>query len=314
MIEVRNFQNNDTAQVIKLILDIQQLEFQVPITVEQQPDLQIIPDFYQINKGNFWVAADGETIVGSIALIDCGHNIGCVRKMFVKKEYRGKKYKVAQNLLNHLVQWAAERNFSDLYLGTIARLEAAIAFYKKNGFTPIEKKNLPFQFPIMDVDTHFFEKNIKADNLEIIEYEAQYQKDFKEINIEWILVNFEVEKHDLEQLDNPQWIFDNGGKIFLARLNGQIVGTALLNYEGNGVWELGKMAVRPMAKGLGIGKKLLAKTISFVKQKQGKLFYLESNRLQETAIKMYLKMGFIEVPLSLHSHFDRVDIKMEYPL
>jgi putative acetyltransferase len=314
MIEIRPYKSTDKDQVIKLVIDIQQLEFQVPISIADQPDLEIIPEFYQIEKGNFWVAVDGNLVVGTIAIIDCTHNIGCIRKMFVKKEYRGKKYSIAQNLLNRLIHWALEHDFENLYLGTIERLEAAIAFYKKNGFSQISKENLPIEFPIMAVDTHFFEKNIKVNRVEIIEFELQYQKDFKEINVEWILVNFPVEVHDHEQLDHPERIIEAGGNIYLAKYGGEIVGTALLNYEGNGVWELGKMAVRPKAKGLGIGKLLLQHTINVVQTKNAKLFYLESNTKQEVAIKMYRQMGWVEVSLNEHSHYERVDIKMEYPL
>jgi putative acetyltransferase len=314
MINIIPFEKQYTDGVVKLILDIQQLEFQVPITIEDQPDLFVIRAFYQINKGQFWVALDNDMVVGSIALIDCGNGVGCIRKMFVKAEYRGKKYNIAQCLLNKLTAWGIDHAFTNVYLGTIERLQAAIAFYKRNGFTLIDKQNLPGSFPIMAVDTHFFEKNLQQTKVEIIEYSPQYQKEFKDINIEWILVNFPVEQADHDQLDNPQRVLENGGNIYLARLNSEIVGTAILNNEGNGVWELGKMAVRPKAKGMGIGKLLLQKTIEEVKKRNPKTYYLESNRLQEVAIKMYLQMGFVEVPLNPVGHFERVDIKMEYPL
>jgi putative acetyltransferase len=39
-------------------------------------------------------------------------------------------------------------------------LQAAIRFYERNGFTLIAKEDLPSVFPIMAVDTHFFEKKI----------------------------------------------------------------------------------------------------------------------------------------------------------
>lgn len=52
-------------QVINLILDIQQNEFDVPITIEEQPDLLTIPDFYQKGKGNF----NGKSQLGSSLLI-----------------------------------------------------------------------------------------------------------------------------------------------------------------------------------------------------------------------------------------------------
>jgi putative acetyltransferase len=160
MITIQPFENQDTNQIVELILNIQQNEFQVPITINEQQDLLNIPSFYQILKGNFWVAkADGE-VVGTIALIDCGENIGAIRKMFVKKEFRGKEHGIAQKLFDILEQSARENDFTNIYLGTLERLQAAIRFYERNGFTLIEKQNLPKVFPLMAVDTHFFEKKV----------------------------------------------------------------------------------------------------------------------------------------------------------
>lgn len=160
MIIIQSFENQDTDPIINLILNIQQNEFQVPITINEQQDLLNIRNFYQHGKGNFWVAKYGEGVVGTIALIDCGENIGTIRKMFVKKEFRGKEFGIAQRLLDILENHACENNIKNLYLGTIERLQAAIRFYERNGFTLIEKQNLPSVFPIMAVDTHFFEKEI----------------------------------------------------------------------------------------------------------------------------------------------------------
>ena len=160
MITIQPFENQDTEQIVKLILNIQQNEFQVPITINEQQDLLDIPNFYQQKKGNFWVAKHENEVVGTIALIDCGENIGAIRKMFVKKEFRGKEHGIAQKLLDILVESAQENQITNVYLGTLERLQAAIRFYERNGFTLIEKQNLPSVFPIMPVDTHFFEKEL----------------------------------------------------------------------------------------------------------------------------------------------------------
>jgi putative acetyltransferase len=160
MITIQPFENQDTEQIINLILNIQQNEFQVPITINEQQDLLDIPNFYQQRKGNFWVAKHENIVVGTIALIDCGENIGAIRKMFVKKEFRGKEYGIAQKLLNILVESAQANHITNVYLGTLERLQAAIRFYERNGFTLIKKQNLPSEFPIMPVDTHFFEKEL----------------------------------------------------------------------------------------------------------------------------------------------------------
>jgi putative acetyltransferase len=160
MLKITPFEPHYTEQITALILGIQQGEFQVPITLEQQPDLLIIDRFYQKDRGNFWVALHGDEVVGTIALIDCGAEVGCIRKMFVKAAYRGKELGIAQQLLNQLVAWCQEHGISSLYLGTIERLQAAIRFYERNDFRLIPKAELPPTFPIMAVDTHFFEKKM----------------------------------------------------------------------------------------------------------------------------------------------------------
>jgi putative acetyltransferase len=161
MITIQPFENQDTDQIVDLILTIQQKEFNVPITINEQQDLLNIPTFYQHHKGNFWVAKHDGKVVGTIALIDCGENIGAIRKMFVKKEFRGKEFGIAQRLFDILQEAAKQAEMTNIYLGTLERLQAAIRFYERNGFTLIEKTNLPKVFPIMAVDTHFFEQKIK---------------------------------------------------------------------------------------------------------------------------------------------------------
>jgi putative acetyltransferase len=339
MIKIQPFENQDTDQIVNLILNIQQNEFQVPITINEQQDLLNIPSFYQQGKGNFWVAKYEGEVVGTIALIDCGENVGTIRKMFVKKEFRGKEFGIAQQLMDILENSAREGGLKNLYLGTIERLQAAIRFYERNGFTLIEKQNLPSVFPIMAVDTHFFEKEIAprsvgrhapdggalkseshvltppfvAGGLQIIEYQEVYKEDFKRINVEWIEKFFTVEHQDLVQLDNPQSIIDEGGQIYFAKLGDEIVGTAALIHDGNDEYELAKMGVSPNAQGLGLGKKLCIVAIEEAKKRNAKALYLRSNRSLIPAISMYLSVGFVEVPLDT-SHYKRANIKMDYPL
>jgi N-acetylglutamate synthase-like GNAT family acetyltransferase len=144
------------TQVINLILPIQQQEFNVPITIEQQPDLLQIPMFYQVNRGNFWIALDQDRVIGTIALIDIGHHQAVIRKMFVHKDYRGRQSGIAQQLLQTLMSWAKDHAIRELYLGTVDRLKAAQRFYEKNGFIAIHDSELPFNFPRMQVDTRFY--------------------------------------------------------------------------------------------------------------------------------------------------------------
>jgi N-acetylglutamate synthase-like GNAT family acetyltransferase len=118
--------------------------------------LNEIPGIYQINNGNFWIATLDKIVIGTIGLLDIGSGRGALRKMFVKREYRGKEFSVGQGLLSTLFEWAKQKGFSEIFLGTTEKFIAAHRFYEKNGFTPIEKELLPKEFPIMKVDVKFY--------------------------------------------------------------------------------------------------------------------------------------------------------------
>jgi putative acetyltransferase len=157
MITISTYQEIHKNAIIELILNIQQNEFKVPITREEQPDLETISAFYQQKNGQFWVALNDNKVVGTLALIDIGNGMGAIRKMFVRADKRGKELGVAQLLLDTLLAHCKNSGINALYLGTIEKLKAAICFYEKNGFTLLPKENLPPEFPIMSVDTNFYE-------------------------------------------------------------------------------------------------------------------------------------------------------------
>lgn len=160
VIEVVPFSPIHQAGVIDVILPIQQVEFGVPIGVEDQPDLLDIPGFYQQGSGNFWVAVSDREVVGTIALRDIGNRQGALRKMFVKPAYRGKEKGVAGRLLDELILFATSAGVRDLFLGTIDQFVAAHRFYERNGFVQIRATDLPEAFPLMGVDTRFYHRKL----------------------------------------------------------------------------------------------------------------------------------------------------------
>ncbi len=145
-----------TNKVIDLILFIQQVEFNIPVTIEKQPDLLKIPEVYQKDNGNFWMALQGDNVIGTIGLFDIGNQQGALRKMFVDKNFRGKGYRIGQRLMETLLIWAGQKKLSCIYLGTTENLKAAHRFYEKNCFEQIGKDELPSRFPVMEVDTKFY--------------------------------------------------------------------------------------------------------------------------------------------------------------
>ncbi|MES2807939.1 MAG: GNAT family N-acetyltransferase [Bacteroidota bacterium] len=153
-ITIKPICNDYCPQVIDIVLGIQQGEFGLPITLDDQPDLRDIEANYHTGGGSFWGAFLGDELIGTIALLNGGQGLGAIRKMFVKKEYRGKELGVAQKLLDTLLSHCNKNQFHDIYLGTVPPLKAAHRFYERNGFLAIDE--LPAHFPRMAADTMFY--------------------------------------------------------------------------------------------------------------------------------------------------------------
>ncbi|MGU3375070.1 GNAT family N-acetyltransferase [Chryseobacterium sp. M5A1_1a] len=159
-LQIQPIDNSYSEHAIDLILTIQQKEFNVPITINDQPDLFEIESFYTNAGGNFWGAFVENELVGTIALVKFDERVGAIRKMFVKKEFRGKELNIAQELLEILISFCKENKIDDLYLGTINVLKAAQRFYERNDFMKIKKEELPASFPLMSADDIFYHLHI----------------------------------------------------------------------------------------------------------------------------------------------------------
>jgi GNAT superfamily N-acetyltransferase len=151
----------DHDQIIALILGIQRDELGVPITLDDQPDLQDIPGFYR-PAGGFWVARDGGEVVGTLGLIETGPTTAALRKMFVRADRRGAGFGVARQLLATLLSHALVRGLHTIVLGTRPEMHAAHRFYEKSGFVRIDEADLPAWFPRMAVDSVFYRIELSA--------------------------------------------------------------------------------------------------------------------------------------------------------
>jgi N-acetylglutamate synthase-like GNAT family acetyltransferase len=158
VIQIVPFAPQHVAGVGALIVGIQRDEFQIPITLEDQPDLGNIPALYQQGAGNFWVALSDGEVVGTVALLDLGNLQGALRKMFVHAGYRGAGHGVSARLLETLLAWSRARGVKEIYLGTTEKFLAAHRFYERNGFQRIPANELPPTFPKMAVDSRFYRR------------------------------------------------------------------------------------------------------------------------------------------------------------
>ena len=148
--------------------------------------------------------------------------------------------------------------------------------------------------------------------INIIDFQDNFEKDFYDLNIEWLEYFFQVEEYDYKVLSNSKkYIINKGGKIFFAESAGNIIGTvALMPTKNKLVFELTKMAVKPEYRNKGIGKKLLKKCINYSKSNNHSSIILYSNKKLNNAIHLYRKFGFKEIRMGKKSPYLRANIKM----
>ncbi|MEP2025377.1 MAG: bifunctional helix-turn-helix transcriptional regulator/GNAT family N-acetyltransferase [Reichenbachiella sp.] len=169
------------------------------------------------------------------------------------------------------------------------------------------------KIPMLErVQTH--RKARLMSQIEIIDYEPKYAKDFLRLNVEWIEKYFKVEDEDRRTLEDPdQYIIKPGGAIKLAKYKDEIVGTSALMKIDNEVYELVKMAVTEKCQGLQIGKKLGLSVLEKAKELGASKVILESNKKLTPAINLYKNLGFKSGQhFGDKSVYERCDIEMEF--
>jgi putative acetyltransferase len=100
----------------------------------------------------------------------------------------------------------------------------------------------------------------------------------------------------------------NGAGYFVGEIDNKIVGGAgIFPSEGlpAGTCELVKMYLLPEARGVGLGKTLIEKSLQFAKENKYENVYLESMPELKKALKVYEKFGFtyLDGPMGNTGHF-----------
>jgi len=146
--------------------------------------------------------------------------------------------------------------------------------------------------------------------MDIIENNRKYLTDFIGLNEEWISSNFTLEEADHALAENPGKVIDDGGYIFSLLLDNQVVGVCALFNEGNGIFELARMAVSPAHQGKGYASLLIEACLNKIKMLRASKVYLVSNTKLEAAISLYKKYQFKTVSEGQHPLYARANIVM----
>lgn len=152
------------------------------------------------------------------------------------------------------------------------------------------------------------------EKLRIEDYRPEWQPYFEALNLAWIEKYFVPEEIDRWVLSHPEEaILREGGKILFAVYNGRVIGTVALKKAGDQIAEMNKMAVDEAFQGLGAGKLLCQAAIRTAREMGMKELVLYTHSSLGTALSIYKKLGFTEVPVEA-GKYKRADVKMSLNL
>ena len=132
MVQIRRFSTGDKESIKKLISSIMDREFQADKEAFSIEDLENLEKHYGNFGEAFFVAEDGNGIIGTAAVKREDDRIALIRRIFVSPDYRKKQ--IGLRLLTRAVEFCREVGYQELIFRTTSRMTAAIALVKKQGF------------------------------------------------------------------------------------------------------------------------------------------------------------------------------------
>lgn len=149
-------------------------------------------------------------------------------------------------------------------------------------------------------------------DLIIVPFRPAHRGDWRALNEAWLAAGgFTVEAKDRKAIDDPEGaILAIGGHIFIAEQDGQAVGCCAILPMADGGWEVAKMTVAPVARGLGLARRLLEACEGTARAAGAHRLYLETSSTLAPARALYDRFGFTPLPPA-PSPYVRCDVWME---
>lgn len=290
-------------EIRTLILDIQNNEAKIGLSLQEQPDLLDIRRSYQQDGGQFWIALDDEQVIGTIGLMIKERHCAALKKFFVKKEFRSRKVGLA--LYENLLEYAGKQDVRHIILDTPSVARVSHRFYEKAGFRKIVPDELPVAYSYPDRDSFLY--MLDLNNLKLVEESAMEirkyrEQDLPEMTRIWNEVVEEgVAFPQLELLDEK-----TGKEFFAAQTfcgvaedEGKVTGLYILH--PNNVGRCGHIAnasyaVDSSARGKHIGEKLISDCLIQARKAGFKL--MQFNAVVESNIHarhLYERLGFVRL-------------------
>jgi GNAT superfamily N-acetyltransferase len=152
----------------------------------------------------------------------------------------------------------------------------------------------------------------------VIPFRSEFESKFADIWVPWLrnMTGRDPEPEDTAAVSKPkQFYIDNGGAVFFAEHDGEIVGVVAVKKLSADNYEFCKLVVTESARGFGIGRRLVDACIEFSRSKGAKNILLQSFKRLEVALKMYRQMGFVETSAPPEmAVLSRTEVVMGLPL
>lgn len=148
--------------------------------------------------------------------------------------------------------------------------------------------------------------------MEIIKYRQKYRDDFVNLNKAWIEKYFKMEQEDYDVLNNVDELITNGAMVFFAVENDIVLATGMSMPLNNNEWEICKLAADENYQGNGAGSMVFKECMQYALKQGAKKIVIVSNTILKSALHIYKKFGFEEIPMDKTHNYERGDIQFEY--
>jgi putative acetyltransferase len=147
-IQIRAFLPADAAVVRELFIRVNRLlapahlaeAFEGYITRSLAEEIDRLADYYASRHGDFWVAVDGDEIVGMFGLEAAGEHAMELRRMYVAPGARRRG--IARKMLAFAEDECRRRNRRRLLLSTSELQKDALALYRNAGYESVLREEI----------------------------------------------------------------------------------------------------------------------------------------------------------------------------
>jgi GNAT superfamily N-acetyltransferase len=146
MVAIRRYRETDHAAVRALFAAVNaelappqlRAAFQAYVQVSLRDEIDRLAEYYAQKHGSFWVACDGERLVGMFGLEGVGAAAAELRRMHVDAAHR--RTGLARAMLAHAEATCRAAGTGVLTLSTSELQQAALAFYRKSGYRLVREQ------------------------------------------------------------------------------------------------------------------------------------------------------------------------------